>query len=738
MARRKKSGGRGRGGANVAPDAVVDALEAAGRPQREEELAAALELRGERQRQALTRCLDALIKEGRVLVNRRGSFLLTARTPVITGVVQGHPDGFGFVIPDDGGDDVHLSAREMQPVFDGDRVAVRVRRRDHRGRSSGELVKVLEHRTQEIVGRFHLESGIGFVVPSAARQVQDLLIPGDARGDARDGQIVVAEITRYPDEARQALGRITEILGEPTDPEMEIDIAVRSFGIPHRFSEEAIAEAETFGDEVVAKDARGRLDLRELPFVTIDGADARDFDDAVLVQRDGEGWRLWVAIADVSHYVRPGTALDAEARERGTSVYFPRRVVPMLPETLSNGLCSLNPGVDRLALVCEMRFGADGSFGGCEYHDGLIRSHARLTYEQVQAVLDGDGAARREHEALLGPLEDLHALYRIFAEQRRERGALDMDSPEPVFRFGPSGEVTAVERRYRVDAHRIIEECMIKANEMAAYMVSREGTPALYRVHDQPDEERIAELRSQAQALGHKVGGGDNPSTEHLAKLLRAVVGKPEQKLLTVMTLRSLAQAVYRAKRSGHYGLALSFYSHYTSPIRRYPDLLIHRSIRKVCGRAPGGSFPYSPNDMEGLGQHCSLTERRADEASWDVQAWLRCRYMEDRVDQSFDAVVSGITDFGLFVELQDALVEGLVHVSNMGDDYFEFDAATMTLTGSGSGRVFRLGEPIRVRCSGVRTDERKIDFVLEQAVEAPARRQRRSEGAPRRKGRRR
>jgi ribonuclease R len=684
-------------------------------------LARALDLRGEQGQRALQQVIGTLTREGRVLVNRRGAFMLTERTSLLTGRVQGHPDGFGFVILDQGGDDVFLGPQAMQQLFDGDRVAIRVTRRDRRGRPQGEVAEVLERGTTEIVGRLHVEGGISVVVPSAKRQTNDLLIPNDARGGARHGQVVVAEVTRMPGPHQHALGRVTEVIGEPTDPEMEIEIAVRTFGVPYQFPDRVLADAAAFGDRVRDADIRGREDLRDLPLVTIDGADARDFDDAVHAQRTESGWRLRVAIADVSHYVTRGSALDAEARERGTSVYFPRRVIPMLPEALSNGLCSLNPEVDRLALVCDMRLDDRGELKRTKFLAAVIRSHARLTYEDVQAVLDGDPAARREHQARVGEITELHALYGKLAQRRRKRGALDLDQPEAVFRFGPDGQVSGIDSRFRSDAHRIIEECMITANVAAAKFLTKHRMPALFRVHDQPDEERIAELRTQAQLMGFSLGGGEQPKPEHLAKLLRQIHGQPAEPVLGVMVLRSLAQAVYRGECHGHYGLALEHYAHYTSPIRRYPDLLVHRAIHHVIAGGDASGYAHRQQEMEGFGQHCSIAERRADEASWDVQAWLRCRYMEGRVGETFDARISSVKDFGVFVRLDPVMVEGMIHVSALGAEYYEHRPEELALVGTGSGRRFRLGDPIRVRCVAVRTDERKIDFALEDEAAASA-----------------
>ena len=716
-ARRSGSSGAGRLDAGT----VLTALQDAQRPLRLDALSGVLGLPGgERDRERLERVLDGLIRDGKVLANRRGAYLLIDRTSLASGTVQGHSDGYGFVVLDEGGDDVFLAPREMRKVFHGDRIAVRITRRDRRGRREGEVARVLERGVHELVGRFQLEHGVSFLVPSDPKQTQNVLIPADGRRGASDGQIVVAEITAPPTASSQALGRVHEILGEATDPEMEIEIAVRAFGIPHRWPAEVQREAAAFGATVRATDKRQREDLREIPFVTIDGDDARDFDDAVHAERTRRGWRLRVAIADVSHYVTAGSPLDEEALNRGTSVYFPRRVVPMLPEALSNGLCSLNPEVDRLVLVCDMRLDENGQVSRSGFAQAVIRSHARLTYEGVQAILDGDATLRARHEALVPHLEELLALYQQLARARRRRGAIELDQPEPRFRFDEAGAVVAVEPYTRVTTHRIIEECMIAANVEAARYLERHRIPALYRVHEGPDPDKIGDLRRTVALLGYELGGGDAPQPRHFAKLLRDVQDKPEAPVLTILTLRSLARAVYRPECAGHFGLALDAYAHFTSPIRRYPDLLVHRAIHHVLAGGKPHEYVHDKAAMKSMGQRCSAYERRADEASWDVQAWLKCRYMEDKVGERFGGRITGVADFGFFVQIDDALVEGLIHVSQLAADYYEYRPESQALVGRSSGRRFRLGDRVRVLCAGVRTGERKIDFALEEHVGEP------------------
>ena len=676
-------------------------------------LAAALGVRRGPPTDKLRRVLDEMIRGGQVLRNRRGAFLLMDRTSLIRGTVQGHPDGFGFVVPDEAGDDVHLAPREMKRLFHCDRVAVRITRRDGRGRVSGEVAEVLERGVTELVGRFRMDNDVSFLVPSYPRQSRDVVIPRRARSGARDGQIVVAEIVQEPASSARAVARVTEVLGEATDPQMEIEIAVRAFGIPHKWPADVLAEARSLGNRVKPRDKRDREDFRDLPLVTIDGDDARDFDDAIYAARKRGGWRLVVAIADVAHYVKSDAPLDREGYERATSVYFPRRVVPMLPEGLSNELCSLKPRVDRLALVCDMSLNNAGKVTRSRFVKGLIRSQARLTYEGVQALLDGDASERARHSALVPHLETLHELYRKLAVARRRRGALEFDRPEPHFRFDDDDSVAGVEPYPRTDTHRIIEECMIAANVEAARFLQSKKVPALYRVHDDPNPEKVKELRAAAKRFGLELGGDDTPRPRDFAKLLKQVAGRPEAEVLTLLALRSLARAEYHAECNGHFGLGLESYAHFTSPIRRYPDLLVHRAITHVLAGGKVRDYGYSQESMAAMGRHCSINERRADEASWDVQAWLKCSFMNERVGQSFDGRIVGVADFGLFVQIDDALVDGLVHVAQLDEDYYAFDARTHTLAGSTSGRRFRLGDRVRVLCAGVRIDERKIDFSL-------------------------
>jgi ribonuclease R len=701
---------------------VLAALEAAGRPLEPKALFNALHIDDEEVRGALGNRLRAMIRDGQIIANRRGHYCLVAHLGLVTGVVSGHRDGYGFVTPDSGGDDVYLPPREMREVLHGDKVAVRIARTDERGRAEGKLVEVLVRNTREIVGRYVRESGVGFVIPDNRRFSQSVAVPPSGAKGVKPGDIVVVELTEPPSRDTQPIGRVIENLGEAGGPGIETEIAMRAHNLPFRWPDEALAEAEAWGDRVRPSAKRDREDLREIPLVTIDGADAKDFDDAVWCEPDGSGWRLVVAIADVSAYVPPGGALDAEARERGTSVYFPRKVIPMLPENLSNGLCSLNPGVDRLCMVCDMRVASGGKVREARFYEGLMRSAARLTYDEVAAILvEGDPELRRRHAKLLPQLEHLHAAWRVLAKARARRGAVDFDLPEVAMVFDPKGHVARVEPRHRNDAHRIIEECMIAANVEAARFLEKHKIPALYRVHAPPEEDRLGTLKEFLSAFGLSLPTRERLEPKHLSALVREVAGRPDADLIETVILRSMSAAAYQPGNIGHFGLALERYAHFTSPIRRYPDLLVHRAIRHLLSGGSAGEFVHGKQEMEGLGRHCSATERRADEATREAMDWLKCEFMLERVGEEFDVLVTGVVDFGLFVQIQEFQIDGLVHISSLGGDYYKRDPVHQRLIGERTGRVFRLSDRLRVRLLRVSLDDRKIDFELAEESPQPA-----------------
>ncbi|HVA54834.1 MAG TPA: ribonuclease R [Gammaproteobacteria bacterium] len=694
-------------------EAILHWLEKAGKPLRFERLAQDLHLSHTDELEALSRRLAAMLRDGQLVQNRGDEYCLVKLLPLVAGTVIGHRDGFGFLKPDEGGDDVFLPPRQMRTLMHGDRALVRVSGRDARGRAEGSLVDVLERNTHEVAGRYVEEHGVSFVQPDNSRIAHTVLVPAAERHGARTGQMVVVEITQQPDKQSELIGRVTRILGERHAPGIEVELAVHAHGLPHEWP--ADVQRELHGiDEAVPEAAKpGRLDLRNTPLVTIDGEDARDFDDAVYCERKGNGFRLLVAIADVSHYVQPGSALDLEARNRGTSVYFPDRVIPMLPEILSNGLCSIKPLVDRLCMVCEMQITADGHISQARFHEGLMRSAARFTYTQVAGMLvDKDERLRREHARLIPHLEDLYAVYHALAKARAKRGAIDFDSTETRIIFGEDRKVASIKSLVRNDAHRLIEECMIAANVEAAHFLEKHQIPTLYRVHASPDADGLKEVRLFLGTLGLSLGGGQKPEAVHYEKLLDKVRSRPDKALIQTVLLRSLSQAVYGPDNIGHFGLALSHYAHFTSPIRRYPDLLVHRAIQHVLRGGSTKNFHYSMTQMVNLGAHCSMTERRADEATRDATDWLKAEYMQDKVGEEFEGFITSVLPFGLFVQLKELYVEGLIHVTSLPSDYYTFDAAGHRMIGERSGRVYRLTDPIRVRVSNVNLEEHKIDFV--------------------------
>jgi len=686
---------------------LLQLLQEAGEPVDPEELGNRLGLE-EEEWDAFMNRLRAMQRDGQLLFNRRGALCLPDKIELKAGRVEGHPDGFGFFIPDDGSGDMFLSEKEMHGVLHGDRVLARESGVDRRGRKEAKIVEVLERANRHLVGRYYTEKGVQWVVAENKRINQDILIPPGAELKARLGQVVMVEIVDQPTKHTPATGRITEVLGNYADPGMEIEIALRKHDLPHVFSDKALAQARKLPKGVVKKDLAGREDLRELPLVTIDGEDARDFDDAVYCQRQGRGYKLWVAIADVSHYVQPGSPLDREAFERGNSVYFPRRVIPMLPEELSNGLCSLNPKVDRLCMVCEMDIAATGSIKKYRFYPAVMHSKARLTYEQVWSWLSGTAKPPREQAWLMAHLEDLYSLFNVMLKARWARGAIDFETLETKILFNAQGKIERIVPYERNDAHRVIEECMLAANVCASQFLQKKKHPALYRVHEGPTPVKLKALQEFLAEFGLYLTGGDDPHAKDYAELLKKIKGRPDEQLLQTVMLRSLQQAQYSPENVGHFGLAYEAYTHFTSPIRRYPDLLVHRAI-KAC--LEGGQ--YSPGNWEEIGAHCSTTERRADEATRDVVNWLKCFYMQDKLGEEFDGVISAVVSFGIFVALNDVFVEGLVHVSDLGRDYFHYDAARHQMLGERTGQRYRLGDTVRVRVARVDLESAKIDFVL-------------------------
>ncbi|WP_324691266.1 ribonuclease R [Cobetia sp. D5] len=731
---------------------LLDKLEEYGKPITHENMSRMLGFEDEEQQEAVRRRLNAMERDGQVLRNRRGAYALIDKLDLIRGRVVGHRDGFGFLAREDGvKPDLAVPPRQMRRVFHGDQVLARVSGRDRRGRDEITIVEVLARNTQTLVGIYRQsEPDFGVLIPENSRIAQEVIIPNRVANGAKDGQVVSVRITQQPATRVQPVGEVVEVLGERMDPGMEIDIAIRSHDIPSEFPPEVEDQISTISAEVLEEDKKGRIDLRETPLVTIDGEDAKDFDDAVCAWQDDNGnWKLLVAIADVSHYVRGGSPLDQEGYVRGNSVYFPGQVVPMLPELLSNGLCSLNPHVDRLTLVCELTISASsGEMLDYRFFEAVIRSHARLTYEKVGTMLtdpesEEGQALCQQYNELLPSLHNLHALYGVLRKARDKRGAIDFETTETQILFNDERKIEQIVPRTRNDAHKLIEECMLAANVATARFLDEHDLPALYRVHKQPAPERLNNLRAFLGELGLTLEGGDEPAPKDFQALRASIAERPDLDIIQTVMLRSMTQAVYSPQNEGHFGLAYDAYAHFTSPIRRYPDLLVHRAIRSVIRgprktdtvlraedavtERPTKWCPYTFEQMLELGEHCSMTERRADEATRDVNDWLKCEFMKDKVGEVLEGTVAAVTQFGLFVRLDAYYVEGLLHISSLPSDYYHYEAEKHRLKGERAGVSYGLGDGVTVQVARVDMDERKIDFMLSDPTPRPKRKPRKA-----------
>lgn len=693
---------------------ILQLIEKTGRPLGRKHIAQAFALESEDQLEALRRRMRAMERDGQVLFNRRQQYCLVDKQDLIPGRILSYADGFGFLQPDDAGEDLFLSPREMNQVLHNDRALVRVSGVDRKGRREGKIVEVLERNTHQIVGRFFNEHGVQFVKPDNKKITQNVLIPKGKGNGAKKGDMVVAAIIEQPTFKSQPIGKIVEVLGAHMAPGMEIDVAIRTYDLPSEWPDAVLEQIKPLKKVVSEEAKQGRVDLRDVPLVTIDGEDARDFDDAVFCSKTPKGWKLLVAIADVSHYVQQGTALDIEAKNRSTSVYFPEQVIPMLPEILSNGLCSINPDEDRLCMVCEMIINEQGQVTRSKFYDAVMRSHARLTYDKVSAMLEHDHAKlKKKYRAVLPHLEEMYALYKAMRGQREVRGAMDFDTQETQIVFGENRKIEKIVPTQRNDAHKLIEEFMIAANSAAARYLNRQKMPRLLRIHEGPSEEKIKNLKTFLGEVGLHIGGGDKPIPIDYMHLTASIKGRPDAHLIQTVLLRSMSQAVYSPEKKGHFGLALDAYTHFTSPIRRYPDLMVHRAIRHCLqGKSPESFYCGFP-EIATLGEHCSSNERRADDATRDVVSWLKCEYMQDKIGESFAGVISAVTGFGIFVELADLYVEGLVHVTTLGQDFFKFDPTSHQLKGERTGVCYRLGDTVNVVVVGVNLDDKKIDFEL-------------------------
>jgi len=677
----------------------------------EEELVDVLKIKDEEGLVGISRRLRAMVRDGQLHRNRRGNYVAVNDEDLIKGKILAHPEGFGFLAPEDGSADMFLHARQMRPVLHGDTVVAHVTGVDRRGRKEAAIIRVIEHANTHIVGRLLFEDGMIFLSPDNKRIHQDIMVDKDQLGDAKEGQMVVVEITQQPTFRHQPIGRVDKVLCDHMAPGMEIDVAIHAHNIPTEWPAEVEEHTNKLEETLSDADKKDRVDIRDLPLVTIDGEDSRDFDDAVYCEPTSSGWKLLVAIADVSHYVKKGSALDVEAHNRATSVYFPGKVIPMLPEVLSNGLCSINPDVERLCMVCEMTINKEGKITRSKFFEGLMRSHARLTYNKVSdMLLDKKSPLREEYAHVIDNVDDLNSLYKVLAKARKKRGSIDFETQETRIMFDTNQRIENIVPTERNEAHKLIEECMIAANVTAAKFLLKNKVPTLYRDHDGPKTSKLDDVRDFLSNFALTLGKSGAPATsKDYGILINQIKERPDFNLIQTVLLRSLSQAVYSPNHIGHFGLSLENYAHFTSPIRRYPDLLVHRGIRHVL--RGNKQVPYSESAMVDLGAHCSTNERRADDATRDAEAALKCEYMLDKVGQSYHGMITAVTSFGVFVELKEIYVEGLIHITNLPKDYYKFNPIAHRLTGENNGLLFQLGDAVNVQVAAVNMDERKIDF---------------------------
>ncbi len=654
--------------------------------------------------------IGAMARQGQILINRKDILCISKKLNLIPGKIMGHPDGFGFLIPEDSSlQDVFISPKEMSKVFHNDEVMVQVTGLDKKGRQEGVIVEVLSRGNSMIVGRVIQNHGVTIVRAEDKRISQDILVPYHQDMNAQPGQVVEVEMTTQPDFRTKPMGQITKIIGNYSDSGIEIEIALRKHHLPYEFSKDAIKESESFKDEILVSEHKDHVDLTKLNFVTIDGETAKDFDDAVFAQKAESNMRLFVAIADVSSYVSINSQLDKEALSRGNSVYFPRRVIPMLPEKLSNGLCSLNPQVNRLTMVCEMVIDNEGLVSEFKFYPAIIFSKARLTYTIAHKILyENDDNLIKKHSHVLTNLKSLKKVYDLLSKQREKRSAIEFDSVETAINFNEDGKIDSIQPIHRNEAHKIIEECMLAANVSAAKFLLKENSPAIYRNHESPKEEKLELLKNYIAEFGLKLGGGQKPSAKDYSALLQSIRSRPESQMLQTMILRSMQQAVYETKNKGHFGLAYDTYTHFTSPIRRYPDLIVHRAIKEKLKRNE-----LRVKDLDGIAKQCSTTERRADEASRDVEDWLKCYFMKDRLGDVFSGTISSVTGFGVFVSLDEIYIEGLIHVTDLGNDYYVFNKSKHALIGERSGKSFGMGDRVKIKVAKIDMELSRIDLIL-------------------------
>ena len=714
---------------------ILTHLESRAKPANFTQLCDELHVNDTERQIAFKRRLRAMERDGQLYFNKFKCYALIDESGLVKGKVIGHRDGFGFLEVEGESKDWFIAKHQMNMVLHGDIVLAKGNRKGASGKCEARIIKVLTNERAPIVGRYFVEHGIAVVVAEDPRITQDIMIlPGSENG-ARHNQMVQVQITQNPSRHMNAVGKVTEVLGEHLAPGMEIEVALRNHDIPHVWPEAVEKQVAHLGEFVDEQAKQGRVDLRDLPLVTIDGEDARDFDDAVYCERKPSGgWRLWVAIADVSHYVGMNTPLNKEAIERGNSVYFPEQVIPMLPKVLSNGLCSLNPKVDRLCMVAEMTVSEAGKLSGYKFYEAVMNSHARFTYTKVNAILQGDEKLREEYAEMVPHLTDLHQMYMALKAARQERGAIEFETLETRFVFNAHRKIESIVPVVRNDAHKLIEECMILANVSAARLLEKHEASALYRVHDEPDGEKLGFFRNFLSELGIETAISDEPTPKEITQVLAKLGDRPEAELIQTMLLRSMKQAVYQPDNIGHFGLALPAYAHFTSPIRRYPDLVVHRAIKAVLkaqGQQTSGEYAYTDDEVDILGEQCSTTERRADDATREVADWLKCEFMQDHVGDEFGGVISSVTNFGLFVRLDDLQIDGMIHVTNLGNEYFHYDGAKHCLIGEQTHTVYRLGDKVTVQVSSVSLDERRINLVLAGEAQQDRYARRRGRSAP-------
>lgn len=711
---------------------ILDLLAKHDKPLKFEDICERLDVLDSDRQWAVKKRLRAMEREGQVVYARNNCYGLPDKMDLVKGRVIGHRDGFGFLNVEDEEKDWFLPAHQMQQVIHGDYVLAKAAKRQ-RGKTEARVVRVIEGGSEHIIGRLFIEHGVSYVRPDDNRITHEIIIRQDDEHQAEHGQVVAVEVTQRPTQRMSPVGKIVDVVGEHMAPGMEIEVALRNHDIPNEFPTAVVQQVETLADTVPESAKTNRIDLRHLPLMTIDGEDARDFDDAVYCEpKKSGGWRLWVAIADVSSYVTYQSALDVEAIARGNSVYFPSQVVPMLPEKLSNGLCSLNPHVDRLCMVCEMTISEAGKLSGYKFYEAVMNSKMRFTYTTVGAILEGDKELVEQHAEFVPHLTNLHDLYTALKQTRGSRGAIEFETVETRFVFNQNRKIDKIVPVHRNDAHKLIEECMILANVATAKFLEKHDAFGLYRVHDQPDQEKLSNFRGFLGELGIDSKLTLEPEPKELTQELARLADRDDIELIQIMLLRSMKQAVYQSENLGHFGLALPAYAHFTSPIRRYPDLVVHRAIKAILkhqGQKTSGEHAYSEEEVLHLGESCSMTERRADDATREVSDWLKAEYMQDHIGDEFEGVISSVTNFGFFVRINDIFIDGLVHVTSLNNDYYHYDAKRQTLIGEASRVTYKMGEKVAIKVVAVNLDDRKIDFIL--AGSEPKRTKRRTGQSP-------